>query len=398
MGNDAKKKNQQTIIDTSNSLIQSGMSGLPDVQKKMGTFSDAAMGNYTNATANDTADRANIMGNYNDLYKTVKSTAPTQFGWDNVSYNRPAELGEAFGDLRTAGAGYKDFADTGGYSAKDIQELRARGMAPITSAYGGAIRDIDRANTLGGGASNYIAARSRAQRELPQQIADAETGVNAQLAEDIRSGKLQGLAGLSGVGSTMGGLSADEAGKILQANLANSSGRLQAAGMTEQAKQAQIANLLGISQGENSLYGTTPGMSSMFGNQVLSGLSNQANTGLGLVSTGMQGLMGPQANQGTPWWQTALKVAGTVAPYVAMAASDRNLKEDISEPLDSKSVVKGLKKLNLHKWKYKGDSTTHVGPMAQDFKKAFGVGDGKNIHLADVMGVMLAASKEMAHA
>src|SRR5690606_13441047 len=94
------------------------------------------------------------------------------------------------------------------------------------------------------------------------------------------------------------------------------------------------------------------------------------------------------ASQGEPWWKKALSVASTAAPYVGMALSDKNLKEDIT-PISSEKAVSGLKKLNLHKWKYKGDKTTHVGPMAQDFKKSFGVGDGKTIHLADVMGVML---------
>ena len=31
--------------------------------------------------------------------------------------------------------------------------------------------------------------------------------------------------------------------------------------------------------------------------------------------------------------------------------------------------------------------------MAEDFKRIFGVGDGKTLHLADVMGVTLAAAK-----
>ena len=34
--------------------------------------------------------------------------------------------------------------------------------------------------------------------------------------------------------------------------------------------------------------------------------------------------------------------------------------------------------------------------MAQDFRDAFGVGDGKTIHLVDVMGVLLGAIKELA--
>jgi hypothetical protein len=77
-----------------------------------------------------------------------------------------------------------------------------------------------------------------------------------------------------------------------------------------------------------------------------------------------------------------------------LIASDRELKEDI-RPLDE-TVVDRLIDLPISRWRYKGDPTPHIGPMAQDFTEQFGVGDGKHIHLVDVMGIMLAATKEMA--
>ena len=343
-------------------------------------------------------DYGDIMGGYRNMFSEISGRAPTTFNWSRVNAERPAELNEAYGYLREAMPGYRDFANTGGYSAQDIQELRARGINPIRSAYGNTIRELSRANTLGGGAANYIAARSRAQRELPQQMADAMTTVNANLAEQIRQGKLAGLAGITGIGQTMGGLSDSEAGRLLQAALANSSGELQAAGMTENAYNNWIGNRMGALDAQRGLYGTTPGMASMFGNQAMQGLgmrgqleANRNNFSLGLIES----LMGQKKPEGTPWWKTALGVAGTVAPYAAMAFSDHNMKKDIKS-VDSKKVVQGLKRLNLHKWKYKGDNTEHLGPMAQDFKKHLGIGDGKTIHLVDVMGVMTAAAKEVA--
>jgi hypothetical protein len=278
-------------------------------------------------------------------------------------------------------------------------------MAPIRSAYGNTIRELDRANTLGGGAANYIAARAQTQRELPGQMADAMTGVNAELANSIRQGKLAGLGGLANIGGTMGGLSADEASKILQANLANSSGRLQAGGMSEQSYQNYFGNKMGALNAQQSLYGTTPGMASMFGQQALGGLNsmgqleaNRNNTGLGLIDMNLRALNNEKANEGTPWWKQALGYAATAAPYVAMAMSDRNMKEDISKPLDHKKIMKGIKKLDISTWKYKGDNVKHMGPMAQDVKKHLGIGDGKTLHLADIMGVMLATAKAEASA
>lgn len=82
-----------------------------------------------------------------------------------------------------------------------------------------------------------------------------------------------------------------------------------------------------------------------------------------------------------------------LAPLFFM--SDREMKEDI-QPLEHEDVVERLAGLDLATWKYKDDDTLHMGPMAQDFQEAFGVGDGKTIHLADVAGVMLSTAKTMA--
>jgi len=213
----------------------------------------------------------------------------------------------------------------------------------------------------------------------------------------------------------------DEAKSILQANLANSQGRLQADTTNLGSDQQRIANMLGIRGAQAGLYGTTPGMASMFGNQTLGAMGNEnqffgnnAAMNAGLVNSGLAGLSSSaniQNQQGTPWWRQALGAAaagaatyftgGAAAPFAGAiyggVSSDRNLKEGITD-INSKKAKEGLKKLQLHKWRYKGDDISHIGPMAQDFKKAFGVGDGKTIHLADVMGVMLAAAKEQANA
>ena len=81
-------------------------------------------------------------------------------------------------------------------------------------------------------------------------------------------------------------------------------------------------------------------------------------------------------------------------PLLISAFSDREMKEDIV-PLDHGEVSKKLADLPIYRWRYKGDKTQHMGPMAQDFQKTFGVGDGKMLHLVDVMGVLLASQKEL---
>lgn len=73
--------------------------------------------------------------------------------------------------------------------------------------------------------------------------------------------------------------------------------------------------------------------------------------------------------------------------------SSRQLKTDI-EPVDSISVRSKLAALPIAKWRYKGAEGFHVGPMAEDFYAAFGLGlGGDTIAPKDLAGVALTVIK-----
>jgi trimeric autotransporter adhesin len=82
-----------------------------------------------------------------------------------------------------------------------------------------------------------------------------------------------------------------------------------------------------------------------------------------------------------------LDISGTFG-----SLSDRNAKQNF-EPLSCYDVLDKVAALPLSKWSYKTDaSSRHIGPMAQDFYAAFGVGtDDKHISIGDEGGVALAA-------
>jgi len=73
--------------------------------------------------------------------------------------------------------------------------------------------------------------------------------------------------------------------------------------------------------------------------------------------------------------------------------SDRSAKENV-EPVDSRAVLEKLSAVSLATWNYKTQdkSVRHIGPMAQEFHDAFGVGENET-HIAtiDEGGVALAA-------
>jgi hypothetical protein len=78
-----------------------------------------------------------------------------------------------------------------------------------------------------------------------------------------------------------------------------------------------------------------------------------------------------------------MTIAGTLTQ-----SSDRNAKTAIS-PLNTPEVLTKLTALPISQWAYKRTPTVkHIGPMAQDFKAAFGLGaDDKHLAPGDLAGV-----------
>ena len=75
-------------------------------------------------------------------------------------------------------------------------------------------------------------------------------------------------------------------------------------------------------------------------------------------------------------------------------ASDENKKEDITA-VNGTELLQKISSLTVSKWKYKGSSEYHIGPMAQDFYKLFGLGtDDRGISTIDPAGIALAAIQE----
>ena len=75
--------------------------------------------------------------------------------------------------------------------------------------------------------------------------------------------------------------------------------------------------------------------------------------------------------------------------------SDRNLKTDFSA-VDARNILAEVVALPIQSWRYTNEvaGVRHVGPMAQDFKAAFGLGNNqKIIGYLDEGGVALAAIK-----
>jgi hypothetical protein len=98
--------------------------------------------------------------------------------------------------------------------------------------------------------------------------------------------------------------------------------------------------------------------------------------------SGFVGCFTPTADQPT--------CAAGCAP---LCISDRNLKQSI-QPVEPQEVLERLKHLPISRWRYKSETegVQHMGPMAQDFKQAFGLGDtDRGYYSVDAHGVAFAA-------
>ena len=83
---------------------------------------------------------------------------------------------------------------------------------------------------------------------------------------------------------------------------------------------------------------------------------------------------------------------GSVTAASFNPTSDRNAKENF-QAVSPSEVLARVAVLPIQEWNFKADAgTRHIGPMAQDFYAAFGVGmDDKHIATVDADGVALAA-------
>ncbi len=66
--------------------------------------------------------------------------------------------------------------------------------------------------------------------------------------------------------------------------------------------------------------------------------------------------------------------------------------------MDERQILERVSTLPLSTWRYTSDPSAvrHLGPMAQDFRESFGLGDtDKGYHSIDAHGVSLASIKAL---
>jgi hypothetical protein len=89
-----------------------------------------------------------------------------------------------------------------------------------------------------------------------------------------------------------------------------------------------------------------------------------------------------------------LVIPGTMTALSFNPTSAREAKTDIVA-VNERLILDAMKRLPVFQWRYKADPTreSQIGPMAEDFRETFGVGDGKHLSLVAANGLSFAAIK-----
>ena len=119
------------------------------------------------------------------------------------------------------------------------------------------------------------------------------------------------------------------------------------------------------------------------------------STAANIASTGLNQFIA-RASGGVTFYSNGAATSGVrLEPGTGAwsTLSDRNSKANITA-VDSASILERLASIPIQLWNYKAQdaSVKHIGPMAQDFAAAFGVGENDTtISTVDADGVALAA-------
>lgn len=225
------------------------------------------------------------------------------------------------------------------------------------------------------------AAASEAVADVRQQTAAAE---DARLRRDAAMGVQPGSGRARATERA-----ADTATALASAGAGNMARR-----QTEATGEAMRGNAINLGKGLAVNPATSLGLANGAASAGFSGAQQGYQTQGSLLNTQYQQQMQSwEAKNGM-----AMGIGGALGNLVGAFAipSSKTFKTDKRKEI---GILDAVKKMPVERWNYKpgaGDGGEHVGPYAEDFKAATGLGDGKSINVVDAIGVNMGATKELA--
>lgn len=267
------------------------------------------------------------------------------------------------------------------------RQMSAMGLNPNSGRFAGIDRAAEMEAALAGaGAANM--ARNQVRDKglaLKADVANMGRGLPAQSAQAASIGLGAGQASASSAGMAVGSMGAPAATlQGIGAGYGQASGTLGAASAT-------LGSALGAAGMANQNFMQSQNIMGAGFNQAMQGVSNQAN------------ILNQQYNSQLNAWSmqqqadaaNSAGIFGAIGTGIGLAFSSKDFKED-RKP--AKGALDKINKLQIDNYKYKegiADEGKHVGPMAEDFQRVTGVGDGKTIAHQDSIGLTMKAVQEL---
>jgi hypothetical protein len=297
------------------------------------------------AVTHGTVTSANVIGGFGNFPNAGATGATIGGGGSRSSTGGPNIVNDDFGTVGGGennqagkGDGVSTFATVGGGYSNNAQGQ----ASTVAGGYGNTASDLEA--TVGGGTNNTASGDNSTVAGGYGNTASSEFSIVAGGVKNTASSEFSIVAG--GADNTASGNYSFAAGRLAKASASGSF-----------VWCAYDGNECDSGAAANTFLVAVNGPIYMF-----DGFNGQ----------------GCSLHPGTSGWQ---------------CSSDRNLKSNI-RPIESRSVLEGVVHMPISQWSMKADTArnNHIGPMAQDFYAAFGLGDNdKYIAQGDAQGVALAS-------
>src|SRR6266850_340870 len=237
------KKKVENQLQTQTNIAQPGITNLKtDTSNRTNSFQNL----YGPQTGQQLQDYGNIMGGYQGFRDTLPK------GNEYLSNFLKTGVSGENNVLSPATNMFSSMASSGGFGPGEIAKIRAQAMAPVHGVGDMLRRNIERQNAVRGmgGSPNTTAALAKAARDTAYAAGDTGVNAEAEIAKLLQGGR---MAGAQGLASTLLG------------------GRGQDLSAINAATGLNLDSLRGMT----GLYGTTPALSQLFGQQVLQSSGQQ---------------------------------------------------------------------------------------------------------------------------
>lgn len=265
-------------------------------------------------------------------------------------------------------------------------------------------------------ANEYDSPERQAQ-VAAEARADVEGAIASQKGSDARA------AAAMGINPTSGRYAGIDRASSLTGALAAAGAENNARKMVQDRGMALRADAINMGNGLPAQSAAAAGLGLNAGNSVLAGqqgANSQFLASTDIMNQGYRGQMAGYAGQASALnqqysgqlaaWQANQQAEssgisglfqgiGSIAG-AAITLSSRHAKHKAKLVAEG-AALEAIKGLPIQSWNYKpglgadGGKGRHIGPYAQDFTAATGSGNGTVLHLADAIGVTMAAVKDL---